>query len=111
MPSSFLNLFETRETVIEKMSLIKFSRLDRCDLEFTQDALDKIAEHAIERGTGARGLRSILEKLLLDAMYEIPGSDIVGIIVDGDVVSGKKEIEFVRTSSEEPAEPELKRAP
>ena len=101
----------TRETLFEKMSLIKFSRLDRCDLEFTQDALDKIAEHAIERGTGARGLRSILEKLLLDAMYEIPGSDIVGIIVDGDVVSGKKEIEFVRTSSEEPAEPELKRAP
>lgn len=44
-------------------------------------------------------------------MYEIPGSDIVGIIVDGDVVSGKKEIEFVRTSSEEPTEPELKRAP
>ena len=88
--------------------------MDRCDLEFTADALDKIAEQAIERGTGARGLRSILEKLLLDAMYEIPGSDIVGIIVDGDVVSGKKEIEFVRTStgkSEESAEPELKRAP
>ena len=76
--------------------------------------MDKIAEQAIERGTGARGLRSILEKLLLDAMYEIPGSDIVGIIVDGDVVSGKKEIEFVRTNtgkSEETAEPELKRAP
>ena len=88
--------------------------MDRCDLEFTADALDKIAEQAIERGTGARGLRSILEKLLLDAMYEIPGSDIVGIIVDGDVVSGKKEIEFVRTNtgkSEESAEPELKRAP
>ena len=88
--------------------------MDRCDLEFTADALDKIAEQAIERGTGARGLRSILEKLLLDAMYEIPGSDIVGIIVDGDVVSGKKEIEFVRTNtgkSEETAEPELKRAP
>ena len=76
--------------------------------------MDKIAEQAIERGTGARGLRSILEKLLLDAMYEIPGSDIVGIIVDGDVVSGKKEIEFIRTNtgkSEETAEPELKRAP
>ena len=88
--------------------------MDRCDLEFTADALDKIAEQAIERGTGARGLRSILEKLLLDAMYEIPGSDIVGIIVDGDVVSGKKEIEFIRTNtgkSEETAEPELKRAP
>ena len=88
--------------------------MDRCDLEFTADALDKIAEQAIERNTGARGLRSILEKLLLDAMYEIPGSDIVGIIVDGDVVSGKKEIEFVRTNtgkSEETAEPELKRAP
>ena len=52
--------------------------MDNCDLEFTQCALETIAEKAIERGTGARGLRSIIDKLLLDPMYEIPESDIVG---------------------------------
>ena len=52
--------------------------MDDCDLEFTQCALEATAEKAIERGTGARGLRSIIDKLLLDPMYEIPESDIVG---------------------------------
>ena len=47
-------------------------------MEFTQCALEKIADQAIERGTGARGLRSILDNLLLDAMYEVPESDIIG---------------------------------
>lgn len=110
--ADLIRILTEPDNALVKQYKAQLKMLDRCDLEFTQDALDKIAEHAIERGTGARGLRSILEKLLLDAMYEIPGSDIVGIIVDGDVVSGKKEIEFVRTSSEETeAEPELKRAP
>jgi len=101
------------DNALVKQYKTQLKMLDRCDLEFTSDALDKIAEQAIERGTGARGLRSILEKLLLDAMYEIPGSDIVGIVVDGEVVAGKKEIEFIRKSSnpEEHREPELKRAP
>ena len=53
-------------------------RLDGCDLEFTQCALDAIADQAIENGTGARGLRSILDKLLLEPMYETPESDIIG---------------------------------
>lgn len=100
------------DNALIKQYKAQLKMVDRCDLEFTNDALDKIAEHAIERGTGARGLRSILEKLLLEAMYEIPGSDIVGVIVDGEVVSGKKEIEYVRNnSSSEDEEPQLKRAP
>ena len=56
----------------------KAFRLDGCDLEFTQCALDAIADQAIENGTGARGLRSILDKLLLEPMYETPESDIIG---------------------------------
>jgi len=76
-------------------------RMDNCDLEFTQCALETIAEKAIERGTGARGLRSIIDKLLLDPMYEIPESDIVGVVIDGDIVKSKKEIEFVRAKEDE----------
>ena len=51
------------------------------DLTFTEGALKAIARLAIRRKTGARGLRGILEKLLLDAMFEVPGSEIVAVEV------------------------------
>ena len=51
------------------------------DLTFTDGALKVIARKAISKKTGARGLRAILEKLLLDAMFEIPGSDIISVEV------------------------------
>ena len=51
------------------------------DITFTPGALKSIARSAIQKKTGARGLRAILEKLLLDAMFEIPGSDIVSVEV------------------------------
>ena len=51
------------------------------DLTFTEGALKAIARLAIKRKTGARGLRGILEKLLLDAMFEVPGSEIVAVEV------------------------------
>ena len=44
------------------------------ELEFTRDALEAIADQALLRGTGARGLRAILEEVLLNTMYELPGS-------------------------------------
>ena len=50
----------------------KLLKLNDIELEFTQDALEKIADLAIARGTGARGLRSILENLMLDVMYNAP---------------------------------------
>ena len=60
-------------------------------LSFQGDALSAIAKRAIERKTGARGLRSIMESILLDTMFELPGTDdIEQVIVDGDVVTGKK---------------------
>jgi ATP-dependent Clp protease ATP-binding subunit ClpX len=60
-------------------------------LSFNEEALSEIAKRAIERKTGARGLRSILEGILLDTMFELPGMDTVEeIIVDGDVVRGAK---------------------
>ncbi len=60
-------------------------------LSFTDDALSEIAKRAIERRTGARGLRSILEGILLDTMFELPGMDTVEeVSIDGEVVKGLK---------------------
>jgi len=63
--------------------------MDKVDLTFTVGALRVIARNAISKKTGARGLRAILEKLLLDAMFEIPGSNIISVEVTEDAVNGK----------------------
>ena len=52
----------------------KLFEMDDVILEFEADALDSIAEKAIVRSTGARGLRAILEEIMLDVMYDIPSS-------------------------------------
>jgi len=81
--------------------------MDKVQLEITEDALKAIARKALERKTGARGLRSILEKLLLDAMFEVPESDIICIRIDKDVCEGKKSIEYIKAnpSHDKQAEP------
>jgi len=64
--------------------------LDGVDLVFTDDALEAIAEEAMGRKTGARGLRTIIEDTLLDVMYEIPSrSDVVKVVVNGDTIRRK----------------------
>ena len=61
--------------------------LENVKLDFTKDALDMIAKKALERKTGARGLRSILENILLDTMFELPGIEGVNeIMINGEVV-------------------------
>ncbi|XP_041041275.1 ATP-dependent Clp protease ATP-binding subunit clpX-like, mitochondrial [Carcharodon carcharias] len=70
--------------------------MDKCHFSITDAALHAIAYKAIERKTGARGLRSIMEQLLLEPMYEIPNSGIIGFHVDKDVVDGKKGPQYVR---------------
>ncbi len=61
--------------------------IDGVELEFTPDALEAIAEQALQRGTGARGLRAILEEVLLDVMYDLPSRTDVGrCVVDRSVV-------------------------
>ena len=56
----------------------KLLELDEVKLEFTDDALEAIADKAMERDTGARALRSIIEEFMLDIMYEIPKDDNIG---------------------------------
>lgn len=67
-----------------------------CELEFTPGALEAIAKRALERKTGARGLRSIVEKILLDTLFEIPSrSDVAKVIVNEAAVKDGKAPEFV----------------
>ena len=67
----------------------KFFELEDVELEFTEDALLAIADQALKRGTGARGLRAILEEVLLNTMYDLPGrSDIGKCVIDGDACGG-----------------------
>jgi len=61
--------------------------LDGVDLEFTDDSLEAIADQAILRGTGARGLRAILEEVLLSVMYEVPSrKDVARVVINREVV-------------------------
>lgn len=78
--------------------------MDKVNLEMTKEALKAIAHLAMERKTGARGLRAIMEKILLDAMFEVPGSDIVSVVVTEDVVKNSREPEYVRKTVSSDAE-------
>ncbi|HEV2598700.1 ATP-dependent Clp protease ATP-binding subunit ClpX [Sphingopyxis sp.] len=70
----------------------KLFDLEEVSLTFTDDALIAVAKKAIERKTGARGLRSIVEAILLDTMFDLPDlTDVVEIVVDKDVVEGRKD--------------------
>ena len=70
----------------------KLFELEDVELTFTDEALRAIAERAIMRKTGARGLRSIVEGILLDTMFDLPDLDgVTEIVIDKDVVEGKKE--------------------
>lgn len=74
----------------------KLFEMDGVELKFTDDALEAIAEKAIARNTGARGLRSIMESVMMDMMYEIPSDDNVGICtITKGVVDGTGEPELV----------------
>ena len=65
----------------------KLFEMDDVNLEFRDDALKAVAQKAIERKTGARGLRSIMENILMEPMFDIPtASDIEEVVINGDVV-------------------------
>jgi ATP-dependent Clp protease ATP-binding subunit ClpX len=68
----------------------KFFEFDGVELEFAEDSLEAIADQAILRATGARGLRAIMEEVLLNTMYELPSrSDVTKCVIDGEVVRSK----------------------
>jgi ATP-dependent Clp protease ATP-binding subunit ClpX len=65
----------------------RFFEMDGVELVITEDAHVAIAEQAMKRGTGARGLRAIMEEVLLDTMYELPSrTDVARVVIDGEVV-------------------------
>jgi ATP-dependent Clp protease ATP-binding subunit ClpX len=66
--------------------------MESVELDLRTDALESVAEKAIERKTGARGLRSILETILLETMYKIPSEEnVIKVVVDGSVIEGENE--------------------
>src|SRR6266536_753801 len=80
-----LILTEPRNALVKQYR--RLFELDGVDLEFTPDALEAVADQAILRGTGARGLRAILEEVLLSVMYELPSrSDVRRCVITADVV-------------------------
>ena len=81
-------LSETRNALTKQYA--KLLAMDDVELEFTPDALRELAAQALGKGTGARALRSLLEKLMLDVMYDIPSSkDVVAVKISRPVVLGQ----------------------
>jgi len=83
-----------------KNSLVKQYRkmfsMEGADLRFTREAINEIADQALEMKTGARALRSIMEKIMLDVMYDLPTiTEQVEVVINGGVVKGKSKAKIV----------------
>ena len=89
----------------------KVFELDGVELEFSSDALEAVAEQAMLRGTGARGLRAILEEVLLEVMYDLPSrSDIGRCLIDRSVVLERVNPTLVPRTEVVHKEPRARRA-
>ena len=94
-------LKEPKDALVKQYQ--KLFELDDVKLEFTDDALLEVARLAMEHKTGARGLRSIMEKAMMDLMYEIPSDGTVGICtITKDVINGTGDADIVRRDTEVP---------
>ena len=94
-------LTEPRNALVKQYQ--KMFEIDGVDLELTQDAIAAVAEQALERGTGARGLRAIMEEVLLPVMFDVPSDDeITKVVVTRDVVLKNVLPTIVRRESEAP---------
>ena len=86
-------LKEPKNSLIKQYQ--KLFELDNVKLTFEEKALHEIAQKAIEQKTGARGLRTILEDLLLDVMYEIPSkTDIKEVVVTKDSIKDHSKLKY-----------------
>ena len=91
-------LIEPKNSLVRQY--VKMFKMDKVDLEFTKDALREISKHALKRGTGARGLRAIMEEIMLNIMFEIPQrNDIRKCIITREVVENKTEPEIIDRSN------------
>ena len=83
-------LVEPKNAVTKQFK--KLFEMEDVELEFRPEALQAVARKALKRKTGARGLRTILEQVLLDTMYELPSLEHVSkVVVDDAVIEGKAE--------------------
>jgi len=101
--SLIMILTEPKNSLMKQFK--KLFSMENVDLEIRDDALLEIAKKAIERKSGARGLRSIMENILLDLMYDIPSDqNIEKVVLDSSSVSGDSEPLVVYSQSEAPKE-------
>ena len=101
--SLIMILTEPKNSLMKQFK--KLFSMENVDLEIRDDALLEIAKKAIERKSGARGLRSIMENILLDLMYDIPSDqNIEKVVLDSSSVSGESEPLVVYSQSETPKE-------
>ncbi|TDQ39575.1 ATP-dependent Clp protease ATP-binding subunit ClpX [Thiopseudomonas denitrificans] len=92
-------LSEPRNALIKQYA--KLFDMEDVELEFRPDALQAVARRALERKTGARGLRSILEEILLDTMFEIPSAEGVSkVVIDESVIKGESEPMMIYSSDD-----------
>ncbi|MCT1459175.1 ATP-dependent Clp protease ATP-binding subunit ClpX [Aestuariimicrobium sp. p3-SID1156] len=86
--TSLMRILEEPRNALAKQ-FRKLFELDGVQLEFTEEAIEAVADKALLRGTGARGLRAILEESLLEVMYEVPSDDdVAGILVTAEAING-----------------------
>ncbi|MBA2610207.1 MAG: ATP-dependent Clp protease ATP-binding subunit ClpX [Actinobacteria bacterium] len=96
-------LIEPKNAVVKQY--MRMFELDGVELEMTRDALEAVAEQALIRGTGARGLRAILEEVLLEVMYDVPSRTDVGkCVVDRSVVLDKVAPTLMPRTEEPPSD-------
>ncbi|MEI8391017.1 MAG: ATP-dependent Clp protease ATP-binding subunit ClpX [Actinomycetes bacterium] len=97
-------LTEPKNALVKQFQ--KFFEFEDVELELTDEALDAIAEQALARGTGARGLRAILEETLLNVMFDLPGrTDVAKVIINADSVRMKSAPTLVLRSAPRAARP------
>jgi ATP-dependent Clp protease ATP-binding subunit ClpX len=100
-PALMQILTEPKNALVKQYQ--KLFNLDDVDLEFTPEALDAVAELALSRGTGARGLRAIMESVLLGVMYEVPSrTDIAKVIIEKDCIDSNAPATLVERTDELP---------
>jgi ATP-dependent Clp protease ATP-binding subunit ClpX len=93
-------LQEPRHALVKQFTFLL--ELDGCKLTFTDEGLREIARRALERKSGARGLRAILEGILLEVMYEVPSMQgVKEVIIDENVVAGKRKPIYVLPNQSE----------
>ncbi|CAB4584012.1 unannotated protein [freshwater metagenome] len=91
-------LVEPRNALVKQYQ--KFFEFEDVELEFTPEALNAIADQALIRGTGARGLRAILEEVLLEIMYDLPSrEDVAKVIIGAESVLERTEPIFITRAS------------